>query len=57
MPRPKLTVPAQRVLAASGPIVGHCRPRRHRLTAAAYRQTSANRFATWRVVTGMSVLA
>jgi len=28
---------AQRFLAASGPIAAHCRPRRHRLTAAAYR--------------------
>jgi putative transposase len=30
---------AQRCLAVYGPIAGHCRPRRHRLTAAAYRQT------------------
>ena len=37
---------AQRCLAASGPIAGHCRPRRHRLTAAAYRQTRRERFAT-----------
>jgi len=29
---------AQRFLAADGPIATHCRPRRHRLTAAAYRQ-------------------
>ncbi len=48
---------AQRFLAAYGPIASHFRPRRHRLTAAAYRQTRADRFATWRVVTGMSVLA
>ncbi len=43
---------AQRFLAASGPIVGHFRPRRHRLTAASYHQTRDERFATWRVVTG-----
>jgi len=47
---------AQRCRAAYGPISGHCRPRRHRLTAA-YRATSADRFATWRVVTGVPVMA
>ncbi len=48
---------AQRFLAAYGPIVGHFRPRRHRLTAAAYRTTRTERFATWRAVTGVSVAA
>jgi len=48
---------AQRFLAAYGPIVGHFRPRRHRLTAAAYRETSAERFATWRAVTGIPAMA
>jgi len=48
---------AQRFLAAYGPIAGHCRPRRHRLTAAAYRQTSAERCATWRAATGTPALA
>jgi len=48
---------AQRFLAAYGPIASHCRPRRHRLTAAAYRQTSADRFTTWRAVTGTPALA
>ena len=43
---------AQRFLAAYGPIASHFRPRRHRLTAAAYRETSTERFATWRAVTG-----
>ncbi len=43
---------AQRFLAAHGPIASHCRPRRHRLTAAAYRQTRDQRSATWRAVTG-----
>jgi len=48
---------AQRFLAAYGPIAGHFRPRRHRLTAAAYRATRAARFATWRAVTGVAALA
>ena len=43
---------AQRFLAAYGPIAAHFRPRRHRLTATAYRQTRAERFATRRAVTG-----
>jgi len=43
---------AQRFLAAYGPITSHFRPRRHRLSADAYRETSAERFATWRAVTG-----
>ncbi len=48
---------AQRFLAAYGPITSHFRPRRHRLTAAAYRETRAERFAAWRAVTGVSALA
>ncbi len=48
---------AQRFLAAFGPIASHFRPRRHRLTAAAYRETRDQRFATWRAVTGVSVAA
>ncbi len=48
---------AQRFLAAYGPIASHFRPRRHRLTAAVYRETSAARFATWRAVAGVSALA
>jgi len=48
---------AQRFLAAYGPIASHCRPRRHRLTAEAYRQIRAERFATWRTVTGTPALA
>ncbi len=48
---------AQRLLAAYGPVAGHCRPRRHRLIAAAYRQTRDGRFATWRAVTGTPALA
>jgi len=48
---------AQRFLAAYGPIASHFRPRRHRLTATAYRATRAERFATWRAVTGTPALA
>ena len=48
---------AQRFLAAYGPIASHFRPRRHRLTAEAYRATSAERFATWRAVTGTPAMA
>jgi len=48
---------AQRFLAAYGPIAGHCRPRRHRLAAVAYRATSATRCATWRAVTGAHAMA
>jgi len=43
---------AQRFLAAYGPIAAHFRPRRHHLTAEAYRQTRAERFATWRAISG-----
>jgi putative transposase len=48
---------AQRCLAAYGPIAAHFRPRRHRLTATAYRQTRADRCATWRAVTGTPAMA
>ncbi len=48
---------AQRFLAAYGPIASHFRPRRHRLTAAAYRETRTERFATWREVTGVAAVA
>jgi len=48
---------AQRFLAAYCPIPSHVRPRRHRLNAASYRQTRAERFATWRAVTGTPAMA
>ncbi len=48
---------AQRFLAAYGPIASHFRPRRHRLTAEAYRETRTERFATWRAVTGSPAIA
>jgi hypothetical protein len=47
----------QRFLAAYGPIASHFRPRRHRLAAAAYRETRHERFATWRAVTGTPDMA
>ncbi len=48
---------AQRFLAAYGPIASHFRPRRHRLTAADYRQTRDQRFATWRAVVDLPAAA
>ena len=48
---------ALRFLAAYGPIAGHFRPRRHRLTATAYRQHRDHAFATWRAVTGTPAMA
>ncbi len=48
---------AQRFLAAYGPISGHFRPRRHRLNARTSRETSAERFASWRAVTGTPAMA
>jgi putative transposase len=48
---------AQRFLAAYGPIASHFRPRRHRLTASAYRETRHERFASWRTVTGTPAMA
>ncbi len=48
---------AQRFLAAYGPIASHFRPRRHRLTAADYRQIRDARFQSWRAVTGTPAMA
>jgi len=48
---------AQRFLAAYGPIASHFRPRRHRLTAEAYRETRHECFAAWRAVTGTPAMA
>jgi putative transposase len=48
---------AQRFLAAYGPIASHFRPRRHRLSAAAYRQEMGQRFQVWREVTGLAPAA
>ncbi len=48
---------AQRFLAAYGPIASHFRPRRHRLTAAAYREYRARAHAIWGEVTGVAAAA
>ena len=48
---------AQRFLAAYGPIAGHFRPRRHRFTAAAYRETRAECFQAWHEATGTLTVA
>jgi putative transposase len=44
---------AQRFLSAYGPIAQHLRPRRHLLSASAYRQEISNRFEQWANITGM----
>jgi putative transposase len=43
---------AQRFLSAYGPIAQHFRPRRHLLSASAYRQEMRNRFASGAEITG-----
>jgi putative transposase len=43
---------AQRFLSASGPIAQHFRPRRHLLSASAYRQELSHRFESWAEITG-----
>jgi putative transposase len=43
---------AQRFLAAYGPIAQHFRPRRHLLSASAYRQEMRNRVESWAEITG-----
>jgi putative transposase len=48
---------AQRFLAAYGPIAQHFRPRRHRVSALAYRQEMSQRFDTWREITGLPTAA
>lgn len=48
---------AQRFLAAYGPIAQHCRPRRHLLPAAKYRQEMPQRFHTWQDLTNLPTAA
>jgi len=48
---------AQRFLAAYGPITSHFHPRRHRLSALAYRQEMRQRFQSWREITGLATAA
>ena len=43
---------AQRFLSAYGPITQHFRPRRHLLSASAYRQEMRKRFESWAAITG-----
>jgi putative transposase len=43
---------AQRFWSAYGPMAQHVRPRRHRLSASAYRAAMQNRFASWAEITG-----
>src|SRR5215475_12183478 len=43
---------AQRFLSAYGPIAQHFRPRRHLLSASAYREEMKNRFESWAAITG-----
>jgi putative transposase len=44
---------AQRFLSAYGPIAQHFRPRRHLLSASAYREEMRQRFASWAEITDM----
>jgi putative transposase len=48
---------AQRFLSAYGPIAQHFRPRRHRLSASAYRQEMRRRFDTWQDLTNLPTAA
>jgi putative transposase len=43
---------AQRFLSAYGPIAHHFRPRRHLLSASAYRDEMKKRFKRWAEITG-----
>jgi hypothetical protein len=48
---------AQRFLSAYGPMAQHFRPRRHRLSASAYRQEMRHRFDTWQAGTNLPTAA
>ena len=48
---------AQQFLAVFSVISPHCRPPRHLLSAADYRQVMADRFATWNDITRSSEAA
>jgi putative transposase len=48
---------AQQFLAAYGPIAQHFRPRRHRLSASAYRHEMRQRFHTWQALTDLPTAA
>jgi putative transposase len=55
----KFTSPAhaQRFLSAFSGISPHFRPRRHRLSADAYRREMTTRFATWNDVVGLPTVS
>ena len=48
---------AQRFLSAYGPIAQHFRPRRHRLSAPAYRHEMRQRYQVWGEITGVELAA
>ena len=48
---------AQKFLSAYSFIASHFRPRRHLLSAPAYRQEMRQRFTSWREVTGLHLTA
>jgi putative transposase len=48
---------AQRFLSTYGPIASHFRPRRHRLSAPAYRQEMRQRFQAWQEITSSAMAA
>jgi putative transposase len=48
---------AQRFLSAYGPMAQPCRPRRHRLSASAYRQERRHRCDTWPDLTNLPTAA
>jgi putative transposase len=48
---------AQRFLSAYGPLAQHLRPRRHRLSAPAYRQAMQHRCQVWGEITGTRMAA
>jgi putative transposase len=48
---------AQRLLSASGPMAPPCRPRRHLLSASAYRAERRNRCERWAAITGSKRVA
>jgi putative transposase len=53
----KAAGPAQRFLAAYGPIAQHFRPRRHRFSAPEYRQVMRERYQVWGQITGTEMAA
>ena len=48
---------AQQFLAVFSVISPHCRPPRHLLSAADYRQVMADRFAVWNQITAATTTA